>query len=495
MIETLRKYQKEIANIEYTCNLLKWELRINAPKKSQDDLVDLISYYDLKLFNLKTSDKYGQILSDAIESQEFSELDAAEARYIKNLLRHYEQSKKVPEAFYNEYSKIKNKANLIWKDAKENKDFDMFKPYLSEIIEMTKKYYTYINDSNANSLYDVMLNEYETGIKGELIDKLFEELKVGILPLIPKENTETKQIHKEYSDEELINCAKYLLKYIGFDIDRGAIGIYPHGYTEKIGPNDIRIAFRNNDNPINFVSTIIHEGGHGIFEQNIKENLTQYENTTVDNLYALHESQSRFYENILGRNKNFWIPIYDDARKLLRLDIDIDEFVSILNTPQCGPIRVNADELTYCMHIILRYEIERDLFNGSLKVDDIPEVWKKKTHEYLNVDIVNDSEGLMQDVHWSEGNFGYFPSYLMGSIYDGMFLEKMEEDLGNIDDILKEGRISEITNYLISNIYENGGAYTSLEIIDKMCNKKLSAEPLVNYFKDKYGYMLVKNKK
>ena len=285
-----------------------------------------------------------------------------------------------------------------------------------------------------------MLNEYETGVKSELIDKLFEELKVGILPLIPKENMEVKQISKDYSDEELIKCAKYLLKYIGFDMDRGAIGIYLHGYTEKIGPNDIRIAIRNTNDPIDFVTTIIHEGGHGIFEQNIKQNLSQYENTTIDNLYALHESQSRFYENIIGRNKNFWLPIYDDIKKLLSLDIDIDEFVKMLNTPECGPIRVNADELTYCMHIILRYEIERELFNDSIKVDDIPEIWKKKMHDYLNIDIKSDSEGLMQDVHWSEGNFGYFPSYLMGSIYDGMFLEQIEKDLGNIDIILKEGK-------------------------------------------------------
>ena len=482
-MENLREYQKEIANLQYVYNLLSWELRINAPKDSQNDLINLISYYDEKIFKLKTSDEYGKILNDAIRSEDFNKLEDAEKRYIKNLVRHYKQSKKIPIAFYNEYQKLKNKANLVWERAKKNNDFNTFKPYLNEIIKMTKEYYTYINDSDRN-LYDVMLNEYETGVKSELIDKLFEELKVGILPLIPKENMKVKQISKDYSDEELIKCAKYLLKYIGFDMDRGAIGIYPHGYTEKIGPNDIRIAIRNTDNPINFVSTIIHEGGHGIFEQNIKQNLSQYENTTIDNLYALHESQSRFYENIIGRNKNFWIPIYDDIKKLLSLDIDIDEFVKMLNTPECGPIRVNADELTYCMHIILRYEIEREIFNDSIKVDDVPEIWKKKMHDYLNVDIINDSEGLMQDVHWSEGNFGYFPSYLMGSIYDGMFLEQIEKDLGNIDIILKEGRIK-----------ENGGAYTSLEIINKMCNKELSVEPLVNYFKSKYDNTLVKKRK
>lgn len=494
MIESLRKYQKEIANLQYVYNLLSWELRINAPKDSQNDLIDLISYYELKIFSLKTSDKYGKILSDAIKSEEFNKLEDAEKRYIKNLFRHYNEAKKVPSDFYSEYSKMKNKANLVWKDAKANNDFNTFKPYLTKMIKMTKEYYTYINESGMN-LYDVMLNEYETGVKSNLIDVLFTELKKEILPLIPKDNMSIKQIKKNYSDEQLIKCATYLLEYIGFDMNKGTIGIYPHGYTQKTGPNDTRIAIRNTNDPIDFVTTIIHEGGHGIFEQNIKRNLSQYENTSIDNLYALHESQSRFYENMLGRNKNFWLPIYDDVKRLLEIDIDIDEFVQMLNTPKCSPIRVRADELTYCMHIILRYEIERELFNGSIEEDDIPEIWKKKMHDYLNIDIKSDSEGLMQDVHWSEGNFGYFPSYLMGSIYDGMFLEQIEKDLGNIDIILKEGRIKEITNYLISNIHENGGAYTSLEIINKMCNKELSVEPLVNYFKSKYDNTLVKKRK
>lgn len=258
---------------------------------------------------------------------------------------------------------------------------------------------------------------------------------------------------------------------------------FPHGFTEKMNANDIRIVFKHTTNPINFVSTIIHEGGHGIFEQNISPSLSKYENTTIDNLYALHESQSRFYENMLGRNKNFWIPIYDDVKRILNLDYSLDEFVSLLNNPKCSPIRIMADELTYCMHIILRYEIERDIFKEKINVSEIPEIWNKKSKEYLNIDIKNDSEGLMQDIHWSQGNFGYFPSYLMGSIYSGMFYETIENELGNIDELLKNGEVKKITNYLIDNIYTNGGAYTSSEIINKMCNKEITVKPLVNYFK------------
>lgn len=280
---------------------------------------------------------------------------------------------------------------------------------------------------------------------------------------------------------------KLFLNYIGFDLNKGTLGIYPHGYTEKMSKNDIRIAFSYTNNPIDFVTTIIHEGGHALFEQNISPNLAKYENVTVENLCALHESQSRFYENFLGRNKNFWIPIYDDIKNILNLNYTLDEFVSLLNTPKCNPIRTSADELTYCMHIILRYEIERDIFNGKIKVSELPEIWNQKTKEYLNIEVQNDSEGLMQDVHWSEGDFGYFPSYLLGSIYDGMFFETIQKQLGSVDELLKNGKIKEITDFLIKKIYINGGAYTSLEIINKLCGKEISVKPLINYFNNKYS--------
>lgn len=485
-MDNFLKYQNEIASIQYTINLLLWELKINAPKDSEKDLIDLISYHKKNLFSMQTSIQYGNLLKAAMESLEYQTLSEEEKRYIQNLLRHYEKNKKVPTDFYEEYSKMKATANVVWRRAKEKNNYKLFEPYLRKIIELTKKYYKYIYP-NIDNLYDAMLNEYEIGIGSELIDKLFSDLKNWIIHLIPFEESNDDQLNFDFTEQQLMDCANYLLDYIGFDLNKGTIGIYPHGYTEKMNKNDIRIAFRYTNDPIDFVTTIIHEGGHGIFEQNISPKLSKYENITIDNLYALHESQSRFYENMLGRNKNFWIPIYDDIKKILNLNYSLDEFVSLLNKPKCNPIRIMSDELTYCMHIILRYEIERDIFNGKIDVSDIPELWNKKTNEYLNVEIKSDGEGLLQDVHWSEGYFGYFPSYLMGSIYDGMFLEGIESQLGSIDDLLKNEKIKEITKYLIDNIYVFGGAYTSLEVIKRICNKDISSEPLINYFNSKYG--------
>ncbi len=485
-LKELLSYQQKISNIQYTINILRWELKISTPKKSEQNLIDLIAAYESQLFELQTSENYGKLLNKVIENTDFKKIEKAEQNYICNLLRHYEEKRKIPMDFYTRYIKLKNESNLVWKKAKEQNNYQLFKPYLKRIIEMTKQYYRYI-DSNSN-LYDLMLNHYETGMTSQIIDQLFADLKKRLLPLIPKETKEELNNNKyEYTNQELIDCAQFLLGYIGFDMDKGLLGVYPHGFTEKMNMNDIRIAFRHTNNPFDFVTTIIHEGGHGIFEQSIKESLSRYENITIDNLYALHESQSRFYENILGRNINFWIPIYDEISKKLHLNLSLSEFIDVLNHPVLNVKRTESDELTYCMHIILRYEIERAIFNDNISLDDLPNLWNQKMKDYLGIVVKNDSDGLMQDVHWSEGDFGYFPSYLLGTIYDGMFLEAIEKNVGNLDELLRTGRIKEITSYLIENIYQNGGAYTSREIIKKMCNSEISVEPIANYFEKKYS--------
>ena len=489
-LQDLLNYQKNISDIQYTINLLRWDLKVNTPKKSEKDLIDVITNYENRLFELQTSDYYGNLLKSAIDSEEFKKLDIAEERYIHNLLRHFEEFKRIPSDFYSKYVETKSISNIAWKNAQEKNDYNLFKPYLNQVIELTKKYYKYI-DNNSNNLYDAMLNHYETGIDSSTINNLFNGLKEKLIPIIKimsKNESSQKKYYSsvEYTDQELFDCAKFLLEYIGFDMEKGTLGIYPHAFTQKMNANDIRIAFEHTKNPFKFVTTIIHEGGHGIFEQNIDKKLSRYENTIIENLHALHESQSRFYENILGRNKNFWIPIYDEIRKKLHLNISLDEFVEELNCFTPNPIRLKADELTYCMHIILRYEIEKAIFNNEISIDDIPNIWNKKIKEYLGVEVKNDSEGLMQDVHWSDGHFGYFPSYLLGTIYDGMLIESIEKNVGNINELLKSGNIKKITNYLINNIYKNGGAFTSKEVINKICGSDISIIPIVDYYEKKY---------
>jgi len=483
--EKLKNYMIRVTDLQYLSSLVSWESRVSGSFDSRDYLIDVVTRLEGELFELVTSLEYGDILNNLINSSEFNLFTECEQRYIENLYTKYNNYKKIPCEFYKEYVKNKQISTKMWEKAKKDNNYNLFKPYLKNNIEMAKKYYSYISDGN--NLYDAMLNEYEKDITTEVLDKLFSELKDALIPLIQKVKSKEEKYEVDYDDYELKKAAKYILNYIGFDMNKGIVDIYPHGFTDKLNVNDVRITFNSTSSPISFVSTVIHEGGHGIFEQNISDKLSIFSNLCIDGGYALHESQSRFYENILGRNKNFWIPIYDDIKKLLKLDVSIDKFVELLNLVNVGPIRVDADELTYALHIIIRYEIERDLFNNKISIDDLPKIWNEKMEKYLGIIPKNDSEGLMQDLHWADGDFGYFPSYLVGNIFDGMFIEVIENKIGSIDEILKNGEIKKITNFLINNIYNYGGAYSGMEVIDRVCNKELSCKPIINYYNNKYN--------
>lgn len=485
-MKELLDYLKQITDLQYMINILSWDLRISTPEDAKDDLIKVITDLEEKLFKLQTSEEYKKILSHATMSEEYKKLPESEKRYIDNLSIRYFENEVLPVEFVTEYSSLCKKSTEVWSKAREVNDYNVFKPYLEKVIEMTKKYYSYLS-SDEDDLYNTMLDCYERGITKDIIDPLFRELKEYLIDLIKNVKSNKKVIEIDYTDDELLECAKFLLDYIGFDLKRGHVSIYHHGFTEKMSANDVRLAFRSTKDPIDFVTTVVHEGGHGIFEQSIDDNLWKYSNGTIENLYALHESQSRFYENFLGRRKSFWEPIYDEIKKMLKLDIDLDEFIELLNNVNLGLIRVDADELTYCLHIIIRYEIEREIFDGNISVDDLPELWNQKMKEYFGLDVLNDRDGLMQDIHWGEGNFGYFPSYLLGNIYDGMFYEAIKKDLGDIDSILSRGGVKDITKYLNDNIHQYGGSYTYKEVIDHVCKcKELSIKPLINYYKEKY---------
>ena len=232
----------------------------------------------------------------------------------------------------------------------------------------------------------------------------------------------------------------------------------------------------------------IHEGGHAIFEQNLAPEIQNTAAAQI-NLMGLHESQSRFYENILGRNIHFWTPIYGRLGELLPQfqQIPLETFMRAVNDVHPSMIRTEADEVTYCLHVILRYEIEKAIFRDNVPTDQLPALWNAKMQELLGITPANDAEGILQDMHWSDGSFGYFPSYLLGSVYDGMLLPALRRDLGDPDRLLEEGRILEITKWLNEKIHQFGSLYPSKEVLARVCGTELSAKPLLDYFQEKYA--------
>lgn len=454
------------------------------PVDSYEDAIDIKTKVEMEIFRMSTNPEYKKLLDEVTSSADFHNLPLEDYRYLLFLKENFEKEQRIPTDFYEEYCTLRSNSAIAWKDAKEKNDYSLFQPYLEKMIMMTRKLYSYKYPQE--DLYDSILNDYETGVTTKVIDSLFEELKQEIIPLVknlqpvtlPKQN-------QSYSDSELLDIATYLLNYIGFDNNKGALGGYPHPYTTKINRNDVRITFSRNGSIFDHVCAIIHEGGHGIFEQNVGSLFAKYPGYEVDK-FALHESQSRFFENMLGRNKNFWVPIYEELKPKLKVSLSLDAFIAYLNNAKPSLIRIEADELTYCLHIIMRYEIERDLFNNKISVAELPMIWNRKMQEYLGVEVTRDCDGILQDMHWSDGSFGYFPSYLLGSILDGMLLEAVEEQLGDVNTILKEGRIKDITEFLSEKIHSYGGTYNIEEVAERVCHKKLEVQPLIKYFKQKY---------
>lgn len=492
-IEILNNRLKKIYRYTTALNLINWDMLTCTPDASIDVMVDTSAELSTRIMKMKTCDSMGKLLEALLGEEEFKKLNDVERETVKRLKKEYDEYKNVPMDFYEEYQKTIGKAQEVWAKAKNKNDYNAFKKYLEKMINMAKEMVKY-RKPGCVDIYNEMINDYEEGMNTEMLDKLFSEIKNYVIPFMKKINDNNnnnsnnkKDRNERYGVNAQKEISKFLLKYIGFDLERGIVGESEHPFTMSISYGDTRLTNHYYDDDfINPVFSIIHEGGHGIFEQNIDKKY-KYTPMEVINYLGLHESQSRFFENILGRNINFWKPIFEDVKNILpEYKGSLDDFYNTINVVRPNLIRINSDEVSYCLHIILRYEIERDLFSGKLGVEELPQAWNDKMKEYLGITPDNDSEGILQDSHWSGGNFGYFPTYLLGSIYDGMFLEKIEEELGSVDEILERGEIKKITKWLNKNIHKYGSSIKPVELVEKVCEKKVTAIPLIEYFKKKY---------
>lgn len=500
-IEILNKKLKIMYKYKIACNLIDWDLLTNANDSTVDEMINTQAMFKTRILKLKTSEEFGGLLEELLKEKEYSRLTELEKMTVRSLKKDYDEYKGVPVKFYTKYEKLLSKSQNVWAVAKRKNDFQIFKPYLKKVVEMTKKMTVYRKGTGEN-IYDLMLSDYEEGLNTKIADELFEEIKNYAVKTIKKieagkklklkKISENKEVRAEeekikYPIEKQKEISRYLLEYIGFDTEKGTMGESEHPFTMSIALGDTRLTNHYYEYDfINPMFSIIHEGGHGIFEQNIDEKYRYTPMEDIENM-GLHESQSRFYENILGKNINFWKPIFNHIKEILpEYKGEIEEFDNKINEVKLIPIRINSDELSYCLHIIVRYEVEKDLFAGKITVDEIQKVWDEKMNEYLGVCVENPSEGVLQDSHWSGGSFGYFPTYLIGSIYDGMLLERLEKEMGDIDKILAEGEIKKVTKWLNENIHRYGAGRKPMELVEELCGKKITAKPLIKYFKEKY---------
>lgn len=488
-LQEFKEYLKSIEYLSHACAVLGWDMRVGIPKKGVAYRSDALGYLAGEIYKLQTSDKMKEYI-DYFTSIE--ELDDVTYAMVQNVKKQYDRVKKIPEDRFREYVVLTNNAQTVWEEAKEKSDFAMFKPYLEKIFDFTKEFANYYGYEG--NIYNALLDDYEPGLTVENLDKVFSEVRDAIVELLNKiKNSKVKVdyscfIH-EVTDESQESIGKYVLDVMGFDFEAGRLDTSVHPFTTGFNKNDVRITTNYDKNDLrSSLFSCLHEGGHAIYEQDFADELR---GTLLSNAasFALHESQSRFYENILGRSKEFCKFLYPEMKKRFKQfeNTSFDEFYKGINAVEPSLIRTDADELTYSLHVIIRYELEKAALNGELKVEDLPKAWNEKYKEYLGIVPPNDSKGVLQDMHWGGGLIGYFPSYALGNLYGAQFLSKMEKDMPDLFKQVEEGNLGPIHEWLRENIHKYGAVYKPEKLIKMVTGEELKAKYFIDYLNKKYS--------
>ncbi|MCP8968803.1 carboxypeptidase M32 [Ectobacillus sp. SYSU M60031] len=470
-------------------NLMFWDLRTGAPKNGVEQRSEVISQLSADIFNMSTSEEMRRYLEELEQQEGLSEKTR---KTVAECRKEYDRNKKIPESEYREYVKLQAKSESMWETAKEQSDFEVFRPYLEQIVAYKKKFIDYWGYEGYR--YNTLLDMYEPGMTVEVLDRVFGELRERIVPLVQRIAASGKKLKTEpllayFPTEEQKAFSLELLKQLNYNFNAGRLDTTVHPFAITLNPGDVRITTKYDEYDFRTaVFGTIHECGHAVYEQNISADLIGTPLCDGTSM-GIHESQSLFFENFIGRNKKFWEKNYSLLKEFADGqfdDVTLDEFYDAINESKPSFIRIEADELTYALHIMVRYELEKALFDGSLEVRDLPSVWNEKMEEYLGIVPPNDAKGVLQDVHWSGGDFGYFPSYALGYMYAAQLKQAMLRDIPHFDALLAEGNVMPIREWLTEKVHRFGKLKQPLEILRDTTGEGLTAAYLADYLEEKY---------
>lgn len=488
-IDEFKLYLEKIEYLNSAIAVLSWDMMVNIPKKAVEDRSNVIGYLSGELYKLTTSNEMLQFIN-YFENE--SNLDDVTLSMVENARREYNLTKKIPEDRYTEYTIASSNGEAAWENAKHNSEFELFRPSLEKLVNFKKEFIEYWG--YGKNKYDTLLDFYEPGITVEKLDEIFGELRDAIVNLLNKIQASSEKVDdsffKQYfKEEDQEKFGLFVLNKMGFDFNAGRLDVSIHPFTTEFGNKDVRITTSYDENDFrSSIFSCIHEGGHALYEQDIPDSL---KGTMLGHGVSMgvHESQSRFYENVLGRSKEFWSYFYNEIQERFPQfkNVTLDEFYKGINTVRPSLIRVDADELTYSLHIIIRYEIEKALINDEIQVKDLPKIWNEKYKEYLDVEPKNDAEGVLQDMHWSDGSFGYFPSYALGNLYGAQFFNKMKRDIPDIYSEIQKGNLNVVHEWLKENIHKYGSIYKPSDLIKKVTGEDLTAKYFIQYLVEKYS--------
>ncbi len=493
MEELINQYlniRKKIKAMDFVNYLIEWDSSTEAPTKCFDLRSTQVGVLSEISYDILMNDTTKTVVKALYEQKDLLPLELK--REITHIYKTIKKKELIPAKELNEYEIILSKAQAVWTKAKLENDYNSFKPYLEKIINFNRNYTKYLETETLKG-YDILLDEYEEGSNTKFYDQFFTLLKQEIVPLIKVINTkqltyDNSFLKYRYKSNLQKNFCTYIMKEMKFDFNCGLMKESEHPFTSGFGTTDVRITNHYyEDEPTSSIFSAIHETGHALYEMQCDPKLNE---TLVGGgaSMAMHESQSRFYENIIGRSYSFWMRHYPILQKTFKKELKqttLNDFYCHINRVENSLIRTEADELTYPLHIMIRYEIEKGLIDGTITVDNLPSKWNELYKEYLGIDVPNDSLGVLQDVHWAGGSIGYFPTYALGSAYSAQFYHAMQKDL-NIDDILKNEDLSKINVWLKEKVHIFGNTKTPKEILLFATNEEFNPKYYIEYLKTKY---------
>ncbi len=487
-LEAFRKHQDTMAAYGHAMGVLYHDASTAAPSDSWEGRSRTMGIMSQITYDLETKPEIAEMLT-YLEAHSV-ELTAQQRREVEVLRKGYDQMHKIPAEEYVAYSVLMNDAQNIWEKAKNTNDFASFAPTLEKLVEFNRKFAGYYNPDLAP--YDALLNEFEESLNMQTLDAFFAQLRASIVPLIARvqqaEPIDDSFLYKHYPIEIQRKFSDYLMEVMGIDRSHCGIAETEHPYTTNFNNKDVRITTHYyEDNLVSSMFSVVHEGGHALYELGA-DDCYNFTNLSGGVSMGIHESQSRFYENIIGRSRAFVHAIFPKVKALFPeqlANVEEEQFYRAINKAQPSLIRTEADELTYALHIMVRYEIEKQMIAGTLAVADVPAEWNRLYKEYLGIDVPDDTQGCLQDSHWSGGMFGYFPSYALGSAYGAQMLRRMEEDLGDIYGDIADGDLSRVTGWLREKIHRHASFVKPGALFEGVCGK-FDAKYFTDYLTEKY---------
>jgi carboxypeptidase Taq len=479
---------EELRDLASVGSLLSWDQAVMMPPRGGPARAKVISTIDALTHSRLVDPEIGALLEELRGDDSLDELKRA---HVRVLAKSYERATKIPEGLVRALSEESGLAYNAWVEARPANDFAAFAPHLEKLLALKKEEADAVGHDGER--YDALLDEYEPDMKTTQVEDMFTDLVGGLRPLVEGvlevAGDKPAFLSAAYEENRQEQFSQTLVRRLGFEMDAGRLDLSPHPFTQTISAGDVRQTTRTEPNTVlNCVYSAIHETGHALYEQGIPEEVLGLPAGNAPSL-GIHESQSRMWENQVGRSRaftDFLLPQLKDVFPQELGRIDPDEFYRGANFPARTLIRVNADELTYNLHLALRFELEVAMVRDELEVAELPDAWREGMQRNLGVVPETDADGVLQDVHWSLGAIGYFPTYTLGTMYAAAFYRKAEEELGDLAPDLRRGDGSRLLGWLRANIHRHGYIYSAGELGERVLGAPLTAAPLLDYLKVKY---------